>query len=124
MLTEIFSRFAKVAARRAGHFWTFTIAAAICLLWLAAGPVERWSDTWQLVISTVSSVVTFLMVFLIQNSQNRDTEALQIKLDELISVTEGARKALLCIDDLSDKELAEIKSGYLALAQKQRGPRD
>lgn len=69
MMSEIFPRFAKLAARRAGHFWTFTIAAAICVLWLAAGPVARWSDTWQLVISTVSSLVTFLMVLLIQNSQ-------------------------------------------------------
>ena len=96
------------------------LAVAVVLAWLVTGPIFQYSDTWQLVINTATTVVTFLMVFLIQNTQNRDTEALQVKLDELLRVTKGAHVALLDLEELSDKELDEIQAGYIELAEEAR----
>jgi low affinity Fe/Cu permease len=92
----------------------------IIVVWLATGPVFHFSDTWQLVINTGTTVVTFLMVFLIQNTQNRDSEALQIKLDELIRATEGAHNALLDLEELEEHELDRIRATYSSLANKAR----
>jgi low affinity Fe/Cu permease len=113
-----FTRIAKAAARGAGKPITFMIAVAIILIWAITGPIFHFSDTWQLVINTSTTIITFLMVFLIQNTQNRDTEALQIKLDELIRAMGGAQNALLDLEELEDEELDEIRQDYLDLAEK------
>ena len=115
-----FTRAAKWAARAAGRPITFTIAVTVILLWAVTGPIFQFSDTWQLVINTSTTIVTFLMVFLIQNTQNRDTEALQIKLDELIRSVETAHNALLDLEELDDEELDLIRKDYLDLAKKAR----
>ena len=112
-----FTRFAKSTARAAGHPATFCVAVAIIVLWAATGPFFGFSDTWQLVINTGTTIVTFLMVFLIQNTQNRDSEAIQVKLDELIRSIEGAHLALLDLEELDDKDLDRICSDYRELAQ-------
>lgn len=88
---------------------TFIAAVAVVLLWAASGPLFGWSDTWQLVINTGTTIVTFLMVFVIQNSQTRDTQALQLKLDELIRATETARNSLISLEDRPDSEVVEAK---------------
>ncbi len=98
----------------------FTVAALIIAIWVVTGPIFSFSDTWQLVINTGTTIVTFLMVFLIQNTQNRDTEALQIKLDELIRVIEGAHNALLDLEELDEKELDRIRKRYQDLAKAAR----
>ena len=115
-----FQRFARASARAAGHPAAFGIAAACIVLWLAMGPVFHFSDTWQLVINTATTIVTFLMVFLIQNTQNRDSDALQLKLDELIRATKTAHNALLEIEELSEEELATLRSRYGLLAEEAR----
>jgi low affinity Fe/Cu permease len=96
----------------------FALAALFILAWLVTGPIFHFSDTWQLVINTATTIVTFLMVFLIQNTQNRDSEAVQLKLDELLRSTSGAHNALLEIEELSENELDEIKRCYEMLAKK------
>lgn len=96
------------------------IALTIILLWAITGPIFDFSDTWQLVINTGTTIVTFLMVFLIQNTQNRDTEALQIKLDELIRSMSNAKNALLDLEELDDEELERIREDYLKLAETAR----
>src|SRR5256885_5932607 len=95
-----------------GSSWAFALAALIILVWLVTGPLFHFSDTWQLVINTATTIITFLMVFLIQNTQNRDSEAVQLKLDELLRSTQGAHNALLEIEELSEEELDEIKRCY------------
>ena len=115
-----FTRAAKWASRAAGRPITFMIALAIILLWAITGPIFHFSDTWQLVINTGTTIITFLMVFLIQNTQNRDTEAIQIKLDELIRAVESAHNALLDLEELDDEELDSIRKDYLDLAQAAR----
>ena len=112
-----FTRFAKWAAAATGHPRTFMLAVVIIILWAVTGPVFHYSDTWQLVINTGTTIITFLMVFLIQNTQNRDTEAMQIKLDELIRSIEGAHNVLLDLEELEDKELERIKTNYEKLAK-------
>jgi low affinity Fe/Cu permease len=101
----------------------FILAFGIVLVWGLTGPLFGFSDTWQLVINTGTTIVTFLMVFLIQNTQNRDSEAIQVKLDELIRVTKGAHVALLDLEELEDKELDEIKKDYEELANRARAAR-
>jgi low affinity Fe/Cu permease len=118
-----FTRFAKWAARATGRPGIFALAVAVILIWAVTGPLFDFSDTWQLVINTGTSIVTFLMVFLIQNTQNRDTEALQIKLHELIKTMEGAANALLDLEELDDTELDRIRAKYEELAQKARDSR-
>jgi len=111
------TRFAKPTARAAGQPSAFLIAALVVVAWAVTGPVFRWSDTWQLVINTGTTIVTFLMVFLIQNTQNRDSEAMQVKLDELIRAFEGAHNALLDLEELSQEELDKIRANYEQLAE-------
>ena len=118
--TSTFGRFAKAAARLAGRPGTFGAALAVVVLWAATGPLFGFSDTWQLVINTGTTIVTFLMVFLIQHTQNRDTEALQIKLDELIRVAEGAHNSLLDLEELEENELDRIRDNYEMLAKHAR----
>ncbi|MFN2508056.1 MAG: low affinity iron permease family protein [Chthoniobacterales bacterium] len=115
-----FNIFAKAAARISGRPVTFTIALAIIIVWAITGPLFGFSDTWQLIINTGTTIVTFLMVFLIQNTQNRDAEAVQIKLDELIRATKGAHTVLLDLEELDDKHLKTIKQCYEEIAKKSR----
>src|SRR6266704_7173291 len=104
-----FSRFAKWTSSKLGHPLAFFIAVLIIVVWALAGPIFHFSDTWQLVINTGTTIITFLMVFLIQNTQNRDSEAMQVKLDELIRATGGCHNAVLDIEELSEEELDTIK---------------
>ena len=120
MDTHPFSRFAHWTARQAGKASTFIAALALLVIWAVTGPVFGWSDTWQLIINTGTTIVTFLMVFLIQNTQNRDTEALHLKLDELIRVTKGARDSARALEDKSEEELDAVKAELL---KKPRAPR-
>jgi low affinity Fe/Cu permease len=115
-----FTRFAKTTSRVTGRPAAFILAFGVVLAWLTTGPLFRFSDTWQLVINTGTTIVTFLMVFLIQSTQNRDTEALQVKLDELLRVTKGAHIALLDLEELEDRDLDEIRAGYARLAERAR----
>ena len=115
-----FSEFARRLAVWSGRPGAFAIAAGALLAWALSGPLFGFSDTWQLVINTSTTIVTFLMVFLIQNTQNRDTEAIQIKLDELIRATQGAHNALLYLEHLEDEELARYRRHYAELAKKAR----
>ena len=116
----LFARIASTIANWTGTSSAFIIALLVVLVWAATGPLFGYSETWQLVINTGTTIVTFLMVFLIQNSQNRDTRALQIKLDELIRVTEGAHTALLDLEELNDSELRQICSMYTKIARESR----
>jgi len=115
-----FTRAAKWASRAAGRPVTFTIAVAIIAIWAITGPIFQFSDTWQLVINTGTTIITFLMVFLIQNTQNRDTEALQIKIDELIRAVDNAHNALLDLEELDEDQLDLVRKDYLTLAKKAR----
>ena len=115
-----FTSFAKWTAKATGRPATFALAAGVIVVWAITGPLFGFSDTWQLVINTGTTIVTFLMVFLIQNTQNRDTEALQIKLDELIRVTKGAHTVLLDLEELNDRQLDQIRDTYEELAAKAR----
>ncbi len=115
-----FTRFAKWTAHATGRPSAFGIAVAIILIWLLTGPLFRFSDTWQLVINTGTTIVTFLMVFLIQNTQNRDSEAIQVKLDELIRTTQGAHNAFLDLEELEEAELDRIRARFQGLAERAR----
>ena len=115
-----FTRFAKATSRLTGRPVTFFLAAGIVLAWIATGPLFGFSDTWQLVINTGTTIVTFLMVFLIQSTQNRDSEAVQVKLDELLRVTKGAHVALLDLEELEEHELEKIRANYRRLASHAR----
>ena len=117
---SFFTRFARVAATVTGKPVTFIIAVSIIVLWAVTGPLFGFSDTWQLVVNTGTTIITFLMVFLIQNTQNRDTEALQIKLDEIIRSTRGARNAVLDLEEMDEKQLDAIRKEYLELAEHAR----
>jgi low affinity Fe/Cu permease len=112
----LFDRIANHIARQTGRPGAFILATLIVLVWAFTGPLFGFSDTWQLVINTSTTIVTFLMVFLIQSTQNRDTAAIQIKLDELIRATEGAHNALLDLEELSERELERIRQRYEELA--------
>ena len=117
---SFFTRFAKGTSRLAGRPVTFAVVVAIVIAWALAGPFFGFSDTWQLAINTATTIVTFLMVFLIQATQNRDAEAIQIKLDEIIRSQAGAHNALLDLEELEEAELLELRSNYLSLAAKAR----
>jgi low affinity Fe/Cu permease len=118
--TGPFARFARRASDSSGHPLTFGLALLVVAVWGATGPVFGFSDTWQLVINTGTTIVTFLMVFLIQNTQTRDTHALQLKLDELIRATKGAHNALMNLEELTDQELELLRRRYLELAEEAR----
>ena len=123
MLTSkrpIFTRLAKATAESMGHPAAFVLASLTVIVWAATGPLFGYSDTWQLVINTSTTIITFLMVFLIQNTQNRDTEAMQIKLDELLRSHRPANNALLDLEELEEEELDELRKSYEALAEKSR----
>jgi len=116
---EVFRKLARNVAERAGSPWAFLFTLAIVIVWVCVGPYFRFSDTWQLVINTGSSIVTFLMVFLIQNTQNRDTREIHLKLDELILVNSKARNDFMELDRFSDDDLAEMEQA-LSAARKKR----
>lgn len=116
----LFARFANEASRAVGSAAAFGVAIVVVLLWSLSGPLFGYSDTWQLVINTGTTIVTFLMVFLIQNTQNRDSAATQLKLDELIRSTQGAHNALLDLEKLSSKDLEDIRMLYQKLADRAR----
>ena len=113
---KFFTRFAKSAANISGRPLTFCVALLMIIIWAFTGAIFNYSDTWQLVINTSTTIVTFLMVFLIQNTQNRDTAAMQIKLDELIRATKGAHNALLDLEELEDTEINRIRGNYQKMA--------
>jgi low affinity Fe/Cu permease len=115
-----FSRFAKWTSSAAGHPLAFSLALAVVLAWAATGPIFGFSDTWQLVINTGTTIVTNLMVFLIQNTQNRESAAVQLKLDELIRSADGAHNALLDIEELEEHDLNRIRAQYEQLARSAR----
>lgn len=115
-----FTRFARWIANKTGQPGAFISATATILIWAVTGPVFGFSDTWQLVINTGTTIVTFLMVFLIQHTQNRDTEALQVKLDELIRAITGARNELLGAEELDEEELLKLRTEYTRLAEQAR----
>jgi len=117
---SLFDSLAKWSARVTGRPVAFLIAAGVIVVWLVTGPLFAFSDTWQLVINTGTTIVTFLMVFLIQNSQNRDTAAVQLKLDELIRASRGAHNAMLDLEELSLEELEAIRGRFEALAASAR----
>jgi low affinity Fe/Cu permease len=116
----LFIRLAKAASRFTGRSLCFVLAVGVILAWAVTGPLFGFSDTWQLAINTGTTIITFLMVFLIQNTQNRDTEAMQIKLDELIRVTRDAHNALLDLEELGDREIDAFRARYIALARRAR----
>ena len=115
-----FDRFSSAVTRASGSPFAFGSALLIVVLWATTGPIFKFSDTWQLVINTGTTIITFLMVFLIQNTQNRDTQAMQIKLDELIRVVEGAHNALLDLEELDEESLDKFRDRYEALAEAAR----
>src|SRR5438874_3078361 len=115
-----FSRFARWAALMLGNPVAFMVAVVIIVVWAMTGPLFHFSDTWQLVINTGTTIVTFLMVFLIQNTQNRDSEAVQLKLDELIRSMQGAHNVLLDVEELTEQELDGLRARYQNLARQAR----
>lgn len=124
-----YSGFAKATAHFCGQPKVFIVAVGIIAVWAIVGPVFHFSNTWQLVVNTGTTIVTFLMVFLIQNTQNRDTEAIQLKLDELIRATQGAHNTLLGLEELAEDEMEAFRKKYQALAREakkdlHRGYRD
>ncbi|MGK2914430.1 MAG: low affinity iron permease family protein [Porticoccaceae bacterium] len=119
--TTWYTWFAKAAARFCGRPVIFVLAGGLILVWLISGPLFHFSDTWQLVINTSTTIITFLMVFLIQSTQNQDTEAMQLKLDEIIRATQGAHNALLDLEELDGKALDAFRKRYQALADAARG---
>jgi low affinity Fe/Cu permease len=123
-MTRRFARFATHASNWAGHYIAFVAAVGVILVWGATGPFFRFSNTWQLVINTGTTIVTFLMVFLIQNSQNRDSKALHLKLDELIRCSERASNALIDAEEEDDARLDELRKIYAAISKKHETARE
>jgi len=119
-----FDHFARFAAKLSGRALAFNVAMLVILTWFVTGPLFGFSDTWQLIINTATTIVTFLMVFIIQHTQNRDTEALQVKLDELIRSIEGANNALLDLEEMEEQELAVLRKQYTELARLARKKSD
>lgn len=127
--SSLFTVLATATAHAVGRPIAFTTATLVIVLWAVTGPIFQYSDTWQLAINTATTIITFLMVFLIQNTQNRDSEAIQIKLDELLRAIEGAHNALLDLEELDEAELDRIRRDYGRLAREarealKRGERD
>ena len=114
-MNDLFRKLAHRTSEAAGSPWAFIAAVSIILIWALTGPVFHFSDTWQLVINTGTTILTFLMVFLIQNTQNRDAKAIHLKLDELIKGVQGARNTMVNLEDLSDTELARLKQEFQRL---------
>ncbi len=121
--TNAYARISKTVAHLTGRPGTFVLAVMVIVVWVVTGPLFNFSDTWQLVINTGTTIVTFLMVFLIQNTQNRDTTAIQLKLDELIRATKGAHNALLDLEELDEHALEDFRARFEALARQARQSR-
>jgi low affinity Fe/Cu permease len=119
-VVTFFNRIAKAVSHATGHPLAFFAALGLIIVWALSGPIFGFSDTWQLIINTGTTIATFLMVFLIQNTQNRDTAALQLKLDELIRTQRGAQDTLLDLEELSEDELEELRARYEEMARKAR----
>lgn len=117
-MTDVFRIMAERSARAVGSYWAFLLAGTVVICWAATGPIFNYSDTWQLIINTGTTVITFLMVFLIQNSQNRESRVVALKLDELLRAVEGARTSFVDLDHLSDDELRAIQTEFERLGQK------
>ena len=115
-MSDLFSQAAHWTGQQCGRASVFMAAVVLIIAWAATGPLFHYSDTWQLIINTSTTIVTFLMVFLLQNTQNRDTAAIQLKLDELIRANEEARNKMLCLEDLSEDELKKVKATFASLA--------
>src|SRR5207249_4110012 len=111
-MNDLFRKFAHITSEIVGSPWAFIAAVAIIVAWLVSGPIFGFSDTWQLVINTGTTIITFLMVFLIQNTQNRDAKAIHLKLDELIRSIQGARNRLVDLEDLTDEELKQLQEEF------------
>jgi low affinity Fe/Cu permease len=118
---SLFTRFAKGTSRLSGRPATFAFMTLLVVAWAVSGPLFHYSDTWQLTINTGTTIVTFLMVFLIQATQNRDAEAIQIKLDEIIRALDTAHNSLLDLEELEEEDLLRMRANYLKLAEKARG---
>jgi len=118
--SSFFTRFSKTTAHATGQPYTFATAVLLIVVWGLTGPLFHFSDTWQLVVNTGTTVVTFLMVFLIQSTQNRDAEAVHIKLDELLRVTAGAHNVLLDLEELEERDLDKLRAAYCRLAEQAR----
>ena len=118
-MNEVFRKFSHKTSEIVGSPWAFIVAAAIIIFWAVTGPIFGFSDTWQLVINTGTTIVTFLMVFLIQNTQNRDAKAIHLKLDELIHGVQGARNTMVDLEDLSDEELKQLQEEFQRLRERQ-----
>jgi len=116
---EFFRKFAHTSSQVVGSFWVFSLAVVMLLTWLITGPFFGFSDTWQLAMNTITSVITFLMVFLIQNTQNRDTKTIELKLDELIRAQSKARNSLLDLETLSDEDLEKLQQQFDELYKKE-----
>ena len=121
-MREFFTSFANKTARAVGSYWAFLLAVLIVLIWGVTGPMFHFSDTWQLVINTGTTIITFLMVFLIQNTQNRDAKAMHLKLDELIRGVKGARTGLVDLESLSDEELRQLQREFEELRKREHEP--
>ena len=119
---SLFTRFSRWTARAAGKPFVFALAVSAIVIWAVTGPMFGFSDTWQLVINTGTTIITFVMVFLIQATQNRDSQALHVKLDELIRAVHGARNSMLNLDNLSDEELDKLHEHFVRLAAKAKRP--
>ena len=117
-MREKFRHIAENTAHAAGSYWAFLLALVVVVVWTLTGPYFNYSDTWQLVINTGTTVVTFLMVFLIQNTQNRETRIVGLKLDELLRGVEGARTGMVSLDHMSDKELEEVQREFARMRDK------
>ncbi len=117
-IAGVFGHIAQMASQKLGHPASFVVAISLVIIWGASGPIFKYSDTWQLVINTSTTIVTFLMVFLIQNTQNRDMTALHLKLDELIRANAGARDALLTLEDMTEAELKSLKVNFADIASR------
>jgi low affinity Fe/Cu permease len=122
--TNWFANMAQKAAKVTGSSAAFMAVCALTLVWLASGPIFHWSDTWQLIINTVSNIVAMLMLFLIQNTQNRESAALQLKVDELLRAVRGAQNAFIKLEELTEEDLIGIKERYTRLAQDARTKSD
>ena len=116
-MQERFRIFARRISDHTGSSWAFLLAVLVIIAWIAVGPWSGYSNTWQLVINTATTIITFLMVFLIQNTQNRDAKVMQLKLDELLRAVEQARTGLVGLEDRADKDLAQVKAEFVSLGQ-------
>jgi low affinity Fe/Cu permease len=114
-MKDLFRKFAQAISHAVGSPWAFILAVLVIVVWAASGPIFGYSDTWQLVINTSTTIITFLMVFLIQNTQNRDAKAIHLKLDELLKGVKGARTRMVDLEDLSDEELEKLQKEFKRL---------